>query len=146
VNTWKIIFATMVIFGTGVVTGGLLVRHSEKIRGPRAHNPAAAHPSPNITPGGVRFELLRRAQRELDLTLEQRQEIDRIITASQERTKKLMEPISPKMREELQQAKEEFRAVLTPAQKNRFDDLLKQQQRSREQRRPATNREHATEL
>ena len=26
-NSWKIILATMVIFGTGVLTGGLLVGH-----------------------------------------------------------------------------------------------------------------------
>jgi hypothetical protein len=27
VNNWKVILATIVIFGTGVITGGLLVHH-----------------------------------------------------------------------------------------------------------------------
>lgn len=31
-NTWKVILATLVIFGTGVVTGGLLVTHSERVK------------------------------------------------------------------------------------------------------------------
>src|ERR1041385_9373980 len=31
VNTWKVILATLVIFGTGVVTGGLLVVYSNNM-------------------------------------------------------------------------------------------------------------------
>jgi Spy/CpxP family protein refolding chaperone len=78
------------------------------------------------------MEVLRRVERELDLTADQRAQVDRIISASQERTKKLMEPISPQLRAELQETKEAVRAVLTPEQRTRFDELLKQQQRPRE--------------
>jgi Spy/CpxP family protein refolding chaperone len=90
--------------------------------------------------GGVRLEFLRRAERELNLTFDQREQIDKILSASQERTKKLMEPIHPQIREELQQTKEQFLAVLTPEQRARFEELLKrQQQHAREPHRP-TNR------
>jgi Spy/CpxP family protein refolding chaperone len=139
VNTWKVILATMVIFGTGVVTGGLLVLHSERIQ-PRhtQHQGGAPRVSPPASAGGMRLEFLRRAQRELDLTPEQRERIDKLIKESQERSRKLMEPIAPQLRGELEQTKTEFLEVLTPAQRARFEQLMKQQQqRPHEQRRPA---------
>ena len=129
----------MVIFGTGVVTGGLLVRHSEHIRTPRPlRNPAVARSAQAQSAGGMRLDFLRRAGRELKLTLEQHERVDKIIKESQERTKKVMAPC---LREELQRTKEEFREALTPEQRPRVDQMLKQQQqqqqqRAREQHRP----------
>lgn len=132
-NSWKVILATMVIFGTGVVTGGLLVRYSDQARAPR---PAHSTPAVRTTAaGGTRLDFLRRMQRELDLTPDQRERVDHILKESQERTKKLMEPLAPELREEMQRAKEEFRNALTPQQRARFDELLKQQQHPREPRR-----------
>ena len=136
-NSWKVILATMVIFGTGVVTGGLLVRYAE---GPPAARPArpagAARQGPFPTAGLLRVEFLRRAGRELNLTPEQQEKLDKIIKESQERTRKVF---SPYLREEMQRTRTEFRAVLTPEQQPRFDELLKQQQqqqRAREVRHP----------
>jgi Spy/CpxP family protein refolding chaperone len=143
VNTWKVIFATMVIFGTGVVTGGLLVKYSSASRVPHLHG--LGRPAQPISAGGMKLDFLRRAERELNLTPEQRERIDKIISASQERTRKILEPISPKLREDMKQTKEEFRAVLTPEQQKRFDELLKQQQRPREPRRPQTARDKPPE-
>jgi Spy/CpxP family protein refolding chaperone len=146
VNSWKVILATMVIFGTGVVTGSLLVQHAERIRNPHAqHGAGLVRPLQPGSAGGSRFEFLRRAERELNLTPDQRDQIDQLLKASQERTKKLMEPVAPKMREEVQQTKAEFRAVLTPQQRERFDQLVKQQQRPREPRRPLPQRERIPE-
>jgi hypothetical protein len=133
----------MVIFGTGVVTGGLLVQHVQHGRDRRPPRPAntvrTAQPS---TPGVMRFEFLRRMERELDLTPQQHEPIDRILQEGQERMKKLMETIEPHRREELKRTMEEFRGVLTPVQQIRFDELAKQQQqRSREQHKTAPQRE-----
>jgi hypothetical protein len=136
----------MVIFGTGVVTGGLLVRNSQRVQfpppqiGPTNYN--VQRPVQMATPGGSRVEFLRRAERELNLTAAQRERIDKIIIASQERTKKLMEPVTPRMREEVQRTKQEFREALTMDQQVRFDELMKQQQRAPNQRRPNPPREH----
>jgi len=142
VNTWKVILATMVIFITGAVTGSLLVRNFGSAPAPKTEAATPQQPRAFV-PGGagaagvVRVEFLRRAERELNLTINQRDEVDRIIRESQERTKKLMEPIQPQIREEMQQTKDQFMAVLTPEQKARFEELLKQQrqqfQKSREQ-------------
>jgi hypothetical protein len=133
VNSWKVILATMVIFGTGVVTGGLLVRNSQRVQFlPPQLPPNMPRPAQPASAGGSRVDFLRRAERELNLTPAQREKIDKIIMASQERTKKIMEPVTPRMREELQRTKEEFREALTLDQKVRFDELMKQQQRPRE--------------
>jgi Spy/CpxP family protein refolding chaperone len=142
-NTWKVILATMVIFGTGVVTGGLLVRHADHGRDRRpARTGGAMRPGQAGSAGLMRFEFLRRMEQELDLTPEQRAPIDKILKEGQERMKKLMEQVEPRRREELKRTLEEFCAVLTPEQRKHLDDLLKrQQQRAREQRKSGPPRE-----
>jgi DNA-binding protein H-NS len=147
VNTWKVILATMVIFGTGVVTGGLLVRHAERAWNRRPQRVSdVLRPAQPASAGVMRIEFLRRMERALDLTPEQREPIDKVLKEGQERTKKLMETVEPRRREEFKKTIEEFRAVLTPEQRQRFDDLVKQQQqRAREQRKAAPPRERPPE-
>jgi len=136
VNTWKAILAAIVIFAAGGVTGGLLVWRLEPPVHPR-HN-LGLKSGPVGSPSGMRFEFLRKAQRDLDLTPEQRERIDKLLKDSQERTRKIMEPIAPEFHAELQRAKEEFRGVLTLEQQKRFDDLLKMQHRPRQHSLPTT--------
>jgi len=133
----------MVIFGTGVVTGGLLVRHVDHGRDRRPQrSTGVARPAQANAAGVMRIEFLRRMERELDLTPEQREPIDKILKEGQDRMKKLMETVEPRRREEFKKTMEEFRAVLTPEQQKRLDDLVKQQQqRAREQRKGAPPRE-----
>jgi len=146
VNSWKVILATMVIFGTGVVTGGLLVRNADRGRLNRAQPNQQVIRQVQATSAGMRMDFLRRVQRDLDLTADQRERIDRILKESQDRTRKIMEPVSPLIRQELQRTKEAFREELTPAQRARFDQLLKQQnQRPRDPRQPTLPRDHAPE-
>jgi Spy/CpxP family protein refolding chaperone len=136
----------MVIFGTGVVTGGLLVGHVSHIRhghGPHAGN-ASRQAQPPSSPGLLRLDLLRRMQSELNLTPEQNERVDAIIRQGQERTRKIIEPVRPQLLEEVRKAKAAFREVLTPEQQARFDQLLKQQ-RPREARRPQAARPRPAE-
>lgn len=123
----------MVIFAAGVITGGVLVRKTmlRPERNPQRLQ-AAQRPPVTFTPGSMRVEFLRRAQRELELTAGQHERIDDILKRSQERSRKIMEVIAPKLREEVQTTREEFREVLTPEQRVHFDKLWKQ--RPREQR------------
>src|ERR1035441_3512487 len=117
----------MVIFGTGVVTGGLLVRHAAPPWVRRRQRVNAAAGPAQAPPGGImRIDFLRRMERELDLTAEQREPIDKVLKEGQERTKKLMETVEPRRREEFKKTMEDFRAVLTPEQRSRFDELVKQ--------------------
>ena len=133
----------MVIFGTGVVTGGLLVRHAGPGREHRQPRPNNAVHNPQPSPAGLmRIDFLRRMERELDLTPAQREPIEKILKEGQERTKKIMETVEAPRREELKRTIEEFRAVLTPEQLKRFNESVKQQQqRAREQRKAAPPRE-----
>jgi hypothetical protein len=70
VNTWKIILATVVIFGAGVITGGLLVNHANhaKVKQLRTVVPGAqpGHWTPPLR------EFPRRPENELQLSFEQR--------------------------------------------------------------------------
>jgi hypothetical protein len=138
----------MVIFGTGVVTGGLLVHHAEK---GRDHRPkpggASVRPGQPLSPGLMRIEFLRRMERELDLAPAQREPIDQIIRDGQERMKKVMESVEPRRREEYKRTIEEFRKVLTPEQRQRLDRVVKQQQqRSRDQRKGPGARDRSPQL
>jgi hypothetical protein len=146
VNTWKAIFAALVIFGAGVVTGGVLVwRLESSTPAPVNRNPGTIRTSQNVSAGGMRLEFLRRVQRELDLSLEQRERIDKILKDGQERTRKIMEPVAPEFHAELQRAKDEFRSVLTPDQQERFDELVRQH-RSHDDKHPSRDRPTAAVL
>ena len=86
----------------------------------------------------MRLEFLRRIESDLTLTPEQREPIERILKEGQERTKKIMETVEPRRREEFKKTMEEFRAVLAPEQRTHLDAIMKQQQqRAREQRKAA---------
>jgi hypothetical protein len=143
VNSWKVILATIVIFGAGVFTGALVVQYTTGVYEARHQRTGFGFRSAESgSPGGMRLEFLRRMQRDLDLTADQRERIDKLLKQSQERTRKLMEPVAPQLHQELQRAKAEFREVLTSAQQSHFDELLKQQQHFRE-RRPSGHSEPA---
>lgn len=70
-------------------------------------------------------ELLRRMDRELALTPEQHDHIEKIIANSQERTKALWKPIAPQMNREMQSVCEEIREELTPEQRKKFQTFSK---------------------
>ena len=70
------------------------------------------------------------------MTHEQKEQADKVISASVERTRKLLEPVSPQLREELQHTRTEFRALLTPEQQAKFDEMVKQQGHPRPGHRP----------
>lgn len=115
-STWKVILATLVIFVAGLVTGALVVR---KVAGKPAPIPV------NI----VRAVALKRLTDDLDLTPAQRKEVDGILHESHERTLLLWEFVGPYFQEEYQQLNDELRSALSPEQRKKFDQLLKQRQR-----------------
>lgn len=121
-KNWKVILATLLIFATGMVTGAVTVRRLQTTR----------LPGP-----GQRVEFLRRIEKRLDLSRAQRERIDRILSESQERTARLMEPIGPRMREEFDEVRNQIRAELAPRQLSKFDELI----RKARARRPPTAEE-----
>jgi hypothetical protein len=133
VNSWKIILATAVIFGCGVVTGGLLVNYVEhaypEIRrpfaGPRHDRPGTQElqlPRPQI----LNRQFVEQLDTAMQLTPEQREKIGKIIADGQERNRDLWKLVSPQFRGVMQDVHQRIRAVLTPEQKKQFEELMKQ--------------------
>lgn len=118
----------MVIFGTGVITGGLLVKNTVP-NAPRRSAAAANRtnsPPVSVSPQQLmRLEFLRSVRKDLDLTPEQHERIEKIIHEGQEKSRKLWDSVAPEMRKELQSVNEKIRAELSPEQRRRFEQLLK---------------------
>lgn len=147
---WQVILATLVIFGTGVVTGGLLVDYSNRGQRPfgrGARKPEIQRPPVNGMPvrepekfpqpialpaRGLSTNFIARLDRELKLTPEQHERIVKIITESQERTKELWKPVEQPMKREMMETKQKIRAELTPEQQKKFEMLMQRPQ----QRKP----------
>ncbi len=150
-NTWKVILATLVIFGASVITSGLLVSFSNSVqRHPRRQAAAEDKRSvpksntnnaprdfrvplpPNLI---LRKDFLERLERDLKLTLEQRGRIEKIIGEGQDRIKGLGQKIEPQVREELAETREKIRAELTTEQQSLFTDFFR--------RKPSAAHDHA---
>ena len=137
-NNWKVIptivLATVLIFGAGVFTGGMLVDYVKQGH-PRAaakRSPAGpTNPVPLVTvaaiantnpasakplrpPEVLSKEFLQRLDAEIRLDKEQHEAVQKIISDGQN-----------EMRKVLQDARLEVREVLTPQQRDQFDELMK---------------------
>jgi Spy/CpxP family protein refolding chaperone len=81
----------------------------------------------------ARFEALRRVTDQLrDLTPEQRQRIDAIIRDGRERIADVFELLEPDIQEVFRKMREDIRSELTPAQKQRMEELMRQRLRRAE--------------
>jgi Spy/CpxP family protein refolding chaperone len=116
VKAWKVICATLVIFCAGFVAGGLVVKELS----------APAAPPPATWTGQTRLQtLLHRMDRELALTPEQHDQVEKIISASQEKMRDVSKPVSLEIRKQTTSACAQIRAMLTPDQQVKFDSLSK---------------------
>lgn len=132
-NYWKVILATVVIFGAGVFTGGFLVSNVEHSHWIKSHRLTATNSVANLSmtnfasssatnlpfartrlPDILNRQFLQRLDEELHLASDQREAIQKIITDSQNL-----------MRKTVQDARLEIREQLTPEQRAQFDDLVK---------------------
>jgi len=141
-NSWKVIPAVLVIFGAGVLTGGLLVNYVDlehrdhprfSIERGNARPPMDAQGQPR--PGGLtrprspetwRKDFLEHLDEALKLTPEQHASISKIIAEGQERNREIWTNIVPRMRQEMEQVHQRIRAELTPEQQKGFEALVKQ--------------------
>jgi hypothetical protein len=150
-NYWKVILATVVIFGAGVITGGLLVKHVNDTRPDYADQPSAGSnaPAPAENHGPARppevplprlaeklsKEFVHRLDESLRLTPEQRTASAKIVADGQERNHELWTNVAPRMRKVMQDVNQQIRAELTPEQLKQFEELMKRAPR----RSQATN-------
>lgn len=155
-SPWKPILAALVIFAAGVITGGLLVSHADQVAqknrrpAPREFNRPAANPAPvansrdaqsrppsaplqNRVPRVISEEFIRKLDTEMDLTSGQRTRIREIIAEGQARNKESWDRIAPDLRREMVETQRRIREILTPEQRAKFEELMKQS-------RPASRR------
>ncbi|HEX3626350.1 MAG TPA: hypothetical protein VH280_13100 [Verrucomicrobiae bacterium] len=142
-NYWKVILATIVIFGAGVLTGGLLVNHVDH----PAHPFQVFHPPrplsqaqalyesvpPELRPRLLNTNFVQRLTDKLNLTPKQAEQIRKIIGQSQSNTHDLWKLVAPQFQLLWRDTNEKIKDVLTPEQKWKYDQLLKQQRQLRRQ-------------
>jgi len=112
-QTILVMLATVVIFATGVVTGGMLVKKT-----------TIAQQLPAQFPFFHRFEMTRRAVNAMpELGPEQRAKIERIIDEKQELIADYFQILEPDVQQVFRQMREGIRAEMTPEQHRRFEEL-----------------------
>ncbi|HTR43428.1 MAG TPA: hypothetical protein VMH87_17585 [Pseudomonadales bacterium] len=148
-NSWNVILATIVIFGAGVITGGLLVQHTQHPA--PAHHAMESGPKPleqtnemGEVPGPLRAQTLNKQfvgqlNDELQLSKEQREQIQKIIAQGQQNTHNLWKLVGPQFQLIWRDTRQQIRGVLNAEQKKKFEALMK------EQRRQSTNAPAAIE-
>ena len=128
-KTWKLILAALVLFAAGAVAGGAAMRLQAKA----ARQAAESRRGPLPPQVWQRLEFVRRAQRDLGLSAEQRERIEGYVRESQERFRALWEPVAPAAKLEFDTLRNRINAELTPEQRQRFDKL--QSERSERMRK-----------
>lgn len=106
-----VILATVVIFAAGVITGALVIRRGTQ-------------PVEISQPFWTRFEATRRAIDHMpDLTPEQRGRLHQILRDKQELIAEYFRILEPDAQQVFRSMREEIREELSPAQRQRFDEL-----------------------
>ena len=142
-NSWKIILAIVVIFGAGVITGGLLVNYMEPSHPkdvqlppgegnphPQANNRDHDQPRPQDWPRPRQPEMLgkqfvQQLDSALHLTPQQSAAIAKIVADGQERNHEIWTNVAPQMHKVLQDVRQQIREQLAPEQRKQFEELLK---------------------
>ena len=140
-NSWNLILATVVIFGAGVITGGLLVEHVVQPHPKFIHHPPAATTAPvTNSPPVVRSadllnlkqpalltqEFVQKLDDQLQLTPAQRDAIQKIICTGQEQNHSIITNCTAQYHQVLQEVRQRIREQLNPDQLKEFEKLLKQ--------------------
>jgi hypothetical protein len=126
VKIWKVIFATIVIFAAGALTGVMFVK---------SRTPQIVASTPPIPPILSQQRFQQKLRKELQLSGEVTNRIDKIFAESNARIKIIWDLLGPEMQKELREVRENIRTELTPEQREKFEQLLKQSHRSDGQRR-----------
>lgn len=119
---WPVIAAAVLLFLSGLGTGWLLARPRGGVPPPHAGGPPEVQFARMME---ARLFAIRRLERELDLTPEQRERIEALVKETQGRTRQAWQDLQPRLRDEFRRLREDIRAVLTPEQRGQFEELLR---------------------
>ena len=131
---WKVILAKLVIFAAGMFAGGIAAYRFKPVPPP---------PTTPVPPILSQHRFQEKLKKELQLTADQTNRIDRIFAESNARIKIIWDLLGPEMQKERKEVYESIRAELTPEQREKFEQLLKEPARrpdgQRRGPRPGTN-------
>ena len=130
-NVLRVILATLVIFGTGAMSGYFVGKKQaiqSAINLPGVSPAGGTNSAPPLDRG--RRSMLDRMQKDLTLTDEQRKTIAAIFAESRERSKELWKEIKEPMDNEVKRVHEEIKAVLTPEQAVTFEEINERRRES----------------
>jgi Spy/CpxP family protein refolding chaperone len=136
VNILRVILATLVIFGTGAVSGFFIGKNravSNAVDSSKTFVAGGKNSAPPLERG--RRSMMDRMQNDLDLTDEQRDTIGAIFAESRERSKELWKEIKEPMDNEVKRVHEEVKAVLTPEQAVKFEEINERRESFRNKNR-----------
>jgi hypothetical protein len=152
VNFWKIVLATIVMFGAGVTTGGLLVSHIDRGRqdfyrrppmsfggnepmrpfNPDMHGPGRGMPEFPFQfprprqPDMLDTNFVKQLDDALKLTQAQQDSIRKIIAEGQERNHAIWTNNAGQMREVTLDVRHRIRELLNDEQQKKFEEVMKQ--------------------
>jgi len=134
VNNWKIILPTGLIFGAGLLAGGLTINRIDRCKAVASRQAVPSTGNSTVAaqirrePGGMdqhRIEFMRTVSSNLNLTAEQRVCVDNTLREGQECIRKLWEDFNPKTRDVLNNCRTKIIADLTPEQRDEFNQMMK---------------------
>ena len=115
------------LFLLGIVIGGMAMHlhYASRFPPPGSHGPGMRHGEPMHSFSG-------RLERQLDLTAEQKRQIDEIVALSRTEGSALHEEMLPRVREHMRRTHDRILEVLTPEQRERFEELSSRHRRRAE--------------
>jgi Spy/CpxP family protein refolding chaperone len=131
IRIWFSLFV-LAVFCVGLAGGVLIGRRvafdRAAVRGFRPPPPGADFRGPlgERMGGPPSGRLLERLTRELDLTADQRAKIEGVLTTRRPRLDALQQEVRAKFDAEQESLRNDIRAVLTPAQQQKFDEREKE--------------------
>jgi Spy/CpxP family protein refolding chaperone len=112
-SKWQVRFAVLLIFAIGFIAGGLAVNFYRDRRGPSQF-------------GGPMRGGFSRVLDQLNLTPEQKTEVEKILEDTRAQLMEIRKESGPKFREVRKQTDERLQAVLTPEQWEQFQQIMKE--------------------
>jgi Spy/CpxP family protein refolding chaperone len=118
VKVLSVILAVLVIFGAGVVTGGMASKRFRASQPQRVFSPP-----PNLAWTRERkAEYLQKLDRNLSLTSDQKAKIELILDQSNERMRAHWQKLEPKIKEEYRATRKQVNEILTPEQRKKHEE------------------------
>jgi Spy/CpxP family protein refolding chaperone len=124
VRIWFSLFV-LAVFCVGLAGGVLIGRWTSidraalrALRPPREFGPGPMGGRPGVPPPGM---LLERLTRDLELTPDQRTQIEGVLAARRSRLDALQQDVHARFEAEQRSLRDEIRKVLTPEQQEKFD-------------------------